>query len=176
MSGQPQLVVIAAVARDGGIGLDNGLLWRLRKDLQRFKATTMGSPIIMGRKTWDSLGRPLPGRLNIVISRNRDARFVGAERAESLEHALAIATGADSAYVIGGAQIYQLALPLADRLLLTEVSAQGEADAHFPTWDRDAFEETRREHHEADADNDHPFDFVEYRRISPDGRNPRSSA
>lgn len=176
MSPRPELVVIAAVAIDGGIGVDNQLPWRLRKDLLRFKAATMGSPIIMGRKTWDSLGRPLPGRRSIVITRMADTRFEGAEVANSLEHALELCGDAKTAFVIGGAQIYALALPLAQRLLLTEVDASVTADAHFPAWDRSAFAETHREHHEADDDNDHAFDFVEYRRINPAERNPRSSA
>jgi len=167
MSRRPELVVIAAVARDRGIGIDNHLPWHLRKDLLRFKATTMGSPIIMGRKTWDSLGRPLPGRRSIVISRNPTLGLEGAEVANSLPEALQLALGAPSAYVIGGEQIYALALPLADRLLLTEVDVQLPADAHFPAWSAEAFEEVSREHHPADADNDYPFDFVEYRRISP---------
>ncbi len=167
MSRRPELVVIAAVARDRGIGIENRLPWHLRADLLRFKAITMGSPIIMGRKTWDSLGRPLPGRRSIVISRNPALRLAGAEVAASLPQALQIAAGAASAFVIGGEQIYALALPLADRLLLTEVDVRVPADAHFPDWSAKDFEEVRREHHAADADNDYPFDFVEYRRINP---------
>ncbi|MCB1916553.1 MAG: dihydrofolate reductase [Rhodocyclaceae bacterium] len=167
MDGTPELVVIAAVDRNGGIGIDGDLPWRLRNDLQRFRALTMGHPIIMGRKTWDSLGRPLPGRRSIVISRDRSLRPEGAERAGSLEEALALVRGAERAFVIGGAQIYALALPAAQRLLLTEVSATVAADAHFPHWPRDQFEEVTREHFSADDDNDHPFDFVEYRRVTP---------
>ncbi len=167
MSERPELVVIAAVAHGGGIGIDNRLPWRLRKDLMRFKATTMGSPIVMGRKTWDSLGRPLPGRRSIVITREPQRALHGAETAGSLDEALELASGAASAFVIGGEQIYRLALPIADRLLLTEVDAQVEADAFFPDWDRAAFREIAREHHMADADNDHAFDFVEYQRLSP---------
>ena len=173
---RPEIVLIAAVARNGTIGRDNELPWRLRADLQHFRALTLGHPILMGRKTWDSLGRPLPGRRSIVITRDSGARFEGAEPAGSLEQALSMAEGAASAFVIGGEQIYRIALPIADRLLLTEVDTRVAADAFFPAWDRTQFREVAREHHEADADNDHAFDFVEYQRLSPGARNPRSSA
>ena len=167
MSAVPELVVIAAVDRNGGIGIDNGLPWRLRKDLQRFRATTMGHPLIMGRKTWDSLGRPRPGRRSIVISRDPSLRLDGAERAGSLAEAMALVHGSERAFVIGGAQIYALALPIAQRLLLTEVDAALACDARFPAWSKAQFEEVAREHFEADVDNEHSFDFAEYRRITP---------
>lgn len=167
MTRHPELVVIAAVARDGGIGCQNQLPWRLRKDLMRFRAITMGFGIIMGRNTWASLGRPLPGRRNIVISSSSEFHPEGAERADSLDTALELAADKDHAFVIGGAQIYALALPRADRLLLTEVDALVSADTYFPAWPRECFRETAREHHEADAENDYAFDFVEYRRVSP---------
>lgn len=161
------LTLIAAIARDGGIGIANGLPWRLRKDLLRFKANTMGHPIIMGRKTWESLRRPLPGRRNIVISRNPDFVAEGAEVADSLPSALQLAGECDEAFVIGGAQVYAVALPYADRLLITEVDTVADADAYFPSGARAAFREISREHHPADAENEHPFDFVEYRRAGP---------
>lgn len=167
MSHRPEIVLIVAVARNRAIGIDNRMPWHLRADLQRFKALTMGAPILMGRKTWDSLGRPLPGRRSIVIS--RDAAFTanGAEAADSLDAALALSGDAPTVFVIGGAQIYALALPRADRLLITEVDADVTGDAYFPAMTPGLFAETGREHHGADADNDHPFDWVEYRRIRP---------
>lgn len=167
MTRHPELVVVAAVARDGGIGCRNQLPWRLRKDLLRFRAVTMGFPIIMGRNTWASLGRPLPGRRNIVISSRHDFQPAGAERVDSLDAALDLAADQGHAFVIGGAQIYALALPRADRLLLTEVDAQVEADTFFPAWPRECFREVVREHHAADSEDQYPFDFVEYRRIIP---------
>ncbi|NMG44358.1 diacylglycerol kinase [Aromatoleum toluvorans] len=162
---QPEVVLIAAVARNGVIGRDNALPWRLKADLAHFKATTIGSPILMGRKTWESLGRPLPGRRNIVVT--RDASYVadGAEVFTSLDAALA-AVGAGKVYVIGGAEIYRQLLDRADALVLTEVGAEVSGDAFFPAFDRSRFIETSRESHAADAANDFPFAFVEYRRKS----------
>ena len=167
MSVRPEVVIIAATDRNGGIGIDNTLPWRLRADLLRFKATTMGYPIAMGRKTWQSLGRPLPGRRNIVISRNPDFSAPGAEVTASIETAIELAEDAGRIFIIGGEQIYAGAMPLCDRLLVTEVDAEVRADAHFPAWSRADFQEVSRESHVADADNDHDFDFVEYRRIRP---------
>jgi len=142
---RPHISIIAAVAHHGAIGKDNGLLVHLPDDLPRFKRLTMGAPIIMGRKTWDSIGRPLPGRRSIVISRNPDWRAAGAERADSLVAALELAHAAPQAFVIGGAQIYALALPLADELLLTEIDADFDADAFFPTWNQADFKRTSSE-------------------------------
>ena len=142
------LCLIAAVARHRGIGRENALLWRLPDDLARFKALTLGHPVMMGRKTWDSLPakfRPLPGRRNIVLSRNTAWQGAGAEAFASLADALFACADAPLVFVIGGAQIYAEALPLADRLELTEIDADFEADAFFPAWDRAAFTETRRE-------------------------------
>jgi dihydrofolate reductase len=142
-----RLTLIAAVAENGVIGRDNGLPWRLPGDLKRFKALTLGKPVIMGRRTFASIGRPLPERLNIVITRDASARFDGVSMAHSLEEALAAAekAGASEAMVIGGAEIYALALPLADRLELTEVAAAPEGDAFFPPFDRTGWRETARE-------------------------------
>ncbi|AYH42523.1 dihydrofolate reductase [Azoarcus sp. DN11] len=162
---QPEVVLIAAVARNGVIGRDNALPWRLKADLAHFKATTIGSPILMGRKTWESLGRPLPGRRNIVVT--RDASYVAdcAEVFTSLDAALA-AVGTGKVFVIGGAEIYRQLLDRADALVLTEVGAEVSGDAFFPAFDRSRFIETSRESHAADAANDFPFAFVEYRRKS----------
>jgi dihydrofolate reductase len=142
---RPTLSLIAAVARHGAIGKDNALLVHLPDDLPRFKRLTMGAPVIMGRKTWDAIGRPLPGRRSIVITRNAHWQAVGAQAAGSLHAALALAASAPKAFVIGGAEIYALALPLADELLLTEIDADFEADAFFPRWNRADFQETARQ-------------------------------
>ena len=142
---RPTLSLIAAVARHGAIGKDNALLVHLPDDLPRFKRLTMGAPIIMGRKTWDSIGRPLPGRRSIVITRNPSWVAAGAETATSLDAALALAASAPKVFVIGGAQIYALALPLADELLLTEIDADFAADAFFPAWNRADFDQTLRQ-------------------------------
>ena len=165
-----ELVLIAGVARQGAIGRDNQLLWRLPEDLARFKALTLGHPVIMGRKTWDSLParfRPLPGRRNLVISRNTELRPEGAELFSSLQQAITACAGADQLFVIGGAQIYAEALPLADRLELTEIDADFEADCFFPAWNRQDFIETQRE--TRTGPEGWRYDFVSYKRRSPTG-------
>ena len=144
---RPALCLIAAVARNGAIGKNNQLLVHLPGDLPRFKKLTLGHPVIMGRKTWDSIGRPLPQRRNIVITRNAAWRADGAEAAASLADALASVASEPSVFVIGGAQIYAQALPLADELALTEIDADFDGDAFFPEWDRTRFEQTSREDH-----------------------------
>lgn len=159
---KPEIVLIAAVARNGTIGRDNELPWRLKADLQHFRALTLGHPILMGRKTWQSLGRPLPGRRNLVVSRTPDYRAEGAECFADPAAAIAAAGEAQALFVIGGAQLYAQLLPLADRLELTEVKADVEGDAHFPAVDPARFVEERRETHHADADNAFDFDFVRY--------------
>jgi dihydrofolate reductase len=146
---RPTVSLIAIVARDGGIGFNNALLWHLREDLKHFKRTTLGCPVIMGRKTWDSIGRPLPGRRNIVVSRNAawSATGADADAAPDLASALQLAANAPKVFVIGGAQLYAAALPLADELVLTEVDAQAPADTFFPPWERSAFTEVHRDAH-----------------------------
>lgn len=159
-----RITLVAAVARDGAIGRDNALLWRIPEDMARFKAVTAGKPVVMGRKTWDSLPakfRPLPGRRNLVVSRSATA-LPGAEVFDSLEAALAACTEPEVC-VIGGAEIYALALPQADKLALTEVDAVfPEADRHFPAWPRERFSEVGRGTHTS-ADGLR-FDFVDYLR------------
>ena len=160
-----QLSLIAAVGRHGELGRGNDLVWRTREDQQHFKHTTMGHPVVMGRKTWDSLPerfRPLPGRRNIVVSRTLGWSSPGAEHASSLDAALALAGDVPRVFVMGGAQLYALALPRADELVLTEVDAEFEADAFFPPWDRTAFDEISREVH-TDPEG-RRYAFVTYRR------------
>lgn len=157
------VTLIAAVARNGIIGRDNALPWRLKADLARFKAITLGHPILMGRKTWESLGRPLPGRRNLVVTRNAAFAAPGAEIYATPDAALQ-RIGDGPVFVIGGAELYRQLLDRADRLLLTEVQADVDGDASFPAFDRQDFAEVSRESHPADADNQFAFDFVEYRR------------
>jgi dihydrofolate reductase len=165
MTGRPEIVLIAAVARNGVIGRKNTLPWRLKADLAHFKAATTGHPILMGRKTWVSLGRPLPGRRNMVLTRDAGWQAQGAEAYTSPDAALAAADGAKKVFVIGGADLYRQLIDQADTVMLTEVWADVEGDAHFPAFDRQQFEELARESRLADADNEFDFDFVTYRRI-----------
>jgi dihydrofolate reductase len=142
--------MIAAMARDRVIGRDNTLPWHLPEDLRHFKATTLGKPVIMGRKTWESLPerfRPLPGRLNIVVTRSAEYQAQGATVVHSLEDAAKVGPGDAAAqrFVIGGAELYAHALPLAQRLEFTEIDIEVEGDAHFPAFDRRAWREVRRE-------------------------------
>jgi dihydrofolate reductase len=144
------LSLIASVARNGGIGRGNELVWRESADQKFFRAVTMGHPVIMGRRTWDSLPerfRPLPGRRNIVVTRDAAWQPVGAEAAGSLEAALGLVAGSPKAYVIGGAQLYAQALPHADELVLTEIDADFDADTWFPAWNRADFELAAHEDH-----------------------------
>lgn len=153
-----RLALIAAVAENGVIGINNKLPWYLPEDLKYFKQVTLGKPVIMGRATFESLGRPLPGRTNIVVSRNATLSLPeGVRRANSLDAAIELAEaqciidGQKEAVVIGGGQLYELALPLTQRLYLTEVHRSFDGDAWFPTWNRDDFVELAREHHHASA-------------------------
>jgi dihydrofolate reductase len=160
-----KLSLIAALAANGMIGRDNGMPWHLPEDLKRFRALTMGHPIIMGRKTWDSLGRPLPGRTSIVVSRQGGLDIAGAHVVPSLDAAVELAAtveGGDEAFVIGGAQLYALALPRVDRLLLTEIADAFDGDTRFPDYDRGAWQETARE--EAVSAGGLRYAFVDYAR------------
>jgi len=157
---QPRIALISAVADNGVIGHNNALLWRLRDDMRRFKAMTTGHAVIMGRKTWDSLGRALPDRRNIVISRQTNFGAPGAEIVRSLDEALARCAGDKTIFVIGGGQIYASALPMASELHITAVHCSPEGDASFPQVNLDEWTETAREEHKADEFNQYDFDFV----------------
>ena len=162
---KPSLALIAACARGGVIGIENRLPWHLPEDMKFFRETTRGKPVIMGRKTWESLPaafRPLPGRVNIVVSRNPAFEAPGASVVASLEAAVAAAGDAETAFVIGGAELYRQALPLADRLVLTEIDQPYEGDAFFPDFDRSLWHETAREPRVAESGL--PFAFVTYER------------
>ena len=138
------VIVIAAVARNGVIGRGNDLVWRDRDDLQRFKRLTLGHALVMGRRTYDSIGRPLPGRDTIVVTRQPDWSAAGVAVAHSVEQALELA-GKGDAYVAGGGEIYRLTLPVADRLELTEIEADLDGDVRFPAYDPSHWRETARE-------------------------------
>ena len=157
-----KLSLIVATDRANGIGINNTLPWRLPADLAFFKRTTTGHPIIMGRKTFDSIGRALPNRRNIVVTRNPDWSHAGVEAVSSLPAAVAL-TGPDEAFVIGGAQIYAEALPLAARLIVTEIAADFECDAFFPNLDPSEWIEASREPHHS-AHNGFDYSFVIYQR------------
>ncbi|KST56864.1 diacylglycerol kinase [Methylobacterium sp. GXS13] len=160
----PAIALVVAVARNGVIGRDNGLAWHLSSDLKRFKALTMGKPMLMGRRTWASIGRPLPGRRTLVLTRDPGFRAEGAEIVHDWDAAVA-AAAAPELMVVGGAEIYALALPHADRLHLTEVEAEPEGDVRFPAFHRAAFREAFREAHPAGPRDEHAFAFVDWVRI-----------
>jgi len=157
--------LIVAYSTNRTIGRDNTLPWRLPGDLAHFKRTTMGCPVIMGRKTWESLGRPLPGRRNIVITRQTGYQATGAEIATSLAQALEMTRDLTEVFVIGGAQIYAESLSVASRIVATEVHAQIPGDAFFPELDSNTWQETSRS--QQPAENGLSYDLVEYRRKTP---------
>ena len=158
----PKLYLVAAVAANRVIGDKGRLPWRLPEDLRHFKRITLGHPVIMGRKTWESLGKPLPGRENIVVTRSPGYVPPSAHVAASLDAALALCTGEPVAFVIGGGELYAAALPLADGLVLTEICRDYAGDVRFPDFDRSAWRETQRKP-QAGADGLR-FDFVLYER------------
>ncbi len=171
--GAIKLSVIVAVADNGVVGRNNALPWYLPADLQHFKRTTLGKPVVMGRKTYQSIGRPLPGRTNIVITRNRNFTAEGINVVCSLEAALELAReiasgdGPGELMVIGGAAIYAVAIPLADKLYITEVHAQVEGDIHLPDIDWREWRECSRERHGASESGSHDYSFVVYDRVLP---------
>jgi dihydrofolate reductase len=160
----PRVTLILARARNGVIGAKGGLPWHLPEDLAFFKRTTMGHPIVMGRRTWESIGRPLPGRRSIVVTRDRSLAAAGAEVVHSLDEAVALCSGSDEIFVIGGAHLYADALPCADRLLLTEIHADFDGDTFLPAPSESAWVEASRERHPATNTRPFHFDFVDYRR------------
>lgn len=161
------LSIVVAVAQNGVIGRDNRLAWRLKTDLRRFRQLTMGKPLIMGRKTWDSIGRPLPGREAVVLTRDRGFQVPGAQvahdwdEAKRVAGALADRMGASEIAVVGGAEAYRLALPEVATLHVTLVHAEPDGDVRFPAYDEALFVEVRREAHPASADDEHAFTFLD---------------
>lgn len=163
-----KLALIVAVSADRVIGRDNDLPWRLPADLKRFKQLTMGHPLIMGRRTHESIGRPLPGRQNIVISRNPAFRADGCLAASSLDDALDRAGDAEQVFVIGGAALYEAALPRADLIYRTRVEGEFSGDVWFPEFDEQEWELVESESHPAGDSNPHPhvFELLRRRRAS----------
>ncbi|MBP3317631.1 MAG: dihydrofolate reductase [Alistipes sp.] len=155
--------IIVAVAKNGVIGDKNSLLWHISEDLRFFKQTTSGHPVIMGRKTYESLGRPLPNRTNVVISRTATA-IEGCTVAHSLEEAVAMFPHDEEIFIIGGAQIYALALDIADRIYITRVEHEYEGDTSFPTWDESQWHLVHSERHECGEKYPYPFAFEVYQR------------
>jgi dihydrofolate reductase len=164
---RPLITLLLAMSRNRVIGREGQLPWRLPEDLAYFRRTTMGQPVLMGRKTWDSLPprfRPLPGRRNLVMTRNGAWQAEGAEPVASLADALARVPEAQRLFVIGGAELYNSALAEADELLLTEIDRDFDGDVFLPAVDASVFEEVARERHHAAPPNDFEFAFVTYRR------------
>jgi dihydrofolate reductase len=162
MKKPPNFTIVVAIDRHGGIGVNNALPWRLPEDLAHFKRTTTGHPIIMGRKTFDSIGCPLPNRRNIVITRNPAWRHDNVDTATSLAEAAALAGGSE-AFVIGGAQIFREALPQTQRMIVTEIDKTFDCDTFFPRIDPQQWRETAREEYHS-AENDCDYAFVTYER------------
>lgn len=167
---RPQIVLVAAVAENGVIGADGAIPWRLKSDMQRLKAITLNKPVVMGRKTFESLRRPLPGRTNIVVTRDMNYRAAGAVVTNSFEQARAVALGdalrrnAPEIAIIGGAEIYAQWMDAADRLEITEVHARPEGDTRFPAVDPAQWLEVSRARNPAGPDNSADFSYVTYRR------------
>src|SRR5262245_36404483 len=162
-SAVPRIYLVAAIARNGVIGANGKLPWHLPEDLRQFKRLTLGHPVIMGRRTWDSLGKALPGRENIVVTRSANRDMPAASVANSVEAAVALCTDEPLAFVIGGAGIFAAALPIASGLVLTEIDRDYDGDVYFPEWDRQAWRETQREKHTSSEGV--PFSFVLYERL-----------
>lgn len=156
--------LVVAVARNGVIGRDNALPWRLPAELAHFKRVTMGHPVVMGRRTYESIGKPLPGRKNIVVTHNRAFEAPGCTVVTSLEEAWKAADGADEVCVIGGTTLFAETLPAADVIHLTEVEAEVEGDTWFPPFDRGEWQETEIARHPADERHAYPFRILELTR------------
>ncbi|NRA22786.1 MAG: dihydrofolate reductase [Oceanospirillaceae bacterium] len=175
-----KLAIIVAQSTNRVIGKNNDLPWKLPKDLQYFKKVTLGKPIIMGRNTFESIGRPLPGRVNIVVTSNTEYKREGIEVFHSLTAAIEYAQticqrdGVDEAMIIGGAQIYSQTLPLVDALYITQVDAQIEGDAFFPEIDYRLFEREYREDHVSDEHNPYSYSFIRYVKKSTTDHNVTS--
>jgi dihydrofolate reductase len=165
---QPLISLIVAMAQNGVIGRGNGLPWKLPEDLRRFREFTLGKPILMGRKTFESIGRPLPGRGNLVLTRDRDWSAAGVIAVHSVEEALRQTRTCDELVAIGGAQIYRLLLPFARRIYLTHVHADVPGDTYFPAFDPTQWDDVECRVHPADERHAYPVTFVTLeRRTTP---------
>lgn len=169
------LSIIVAIGKNGEIGKENTLLWDLPRDMKYFRETTSGCPVIMGRKTFESIGRPLPNRRNIIITRDTEYKKEGVEVMHSLKDALALFSpsldkgrgleGGVEVFIIGGAEIYKQAIEYADRLYITHVDESFEADTFFPEIDKNIWAEKNRKHYASDKDNKYAMDFVVYEKL-----------
>ncbi|MDH5433096.1 MAG: type 3 dihydrofolate reductase [Gammaproteobacteria bacterium] len=159
---KPTISLVCAMAKNRVIGKDNQMPWHLPADLQHFKKVTMGKPIIMGRKTYESIGRPLPGRQNIVVSRNADLTIEGCDTATSFEEALALVESHDEVMVIGGGLLYQQTLPFANKLHLTFIDLEVDGDTQFPDFESLSLTEVARESHQPDEKNPYSYEFVDF--------------
>ncbi len=166
---KPRVSLLVAMAKDRVIGVNNALPWHLPADLKHFKALTMGHHIVMGRKTYESIGKPLPGRTSVVVTRNADFSAPGVHVASSLDAAIAACGDDAEIFVIGGADIYRQAITIADRIYLTEIDADIIGDAHFPEFDFTLWKESARVSHAPDANNRYRHHFVLYDRKSQTG-------
>ena len=162
---KPRISLIVAMARNRVIGSNNQMPWHLPADFAYFKRITLGHPIVMGRKTFESIGRILPGRRNIVVSRNRNFQVDGAEVMHSVDEAISGCQGNEEVFVIGGADLYAAALPHADRLYITEVDVTPEGETLFPVVDKSSWLETARQRVEPDAKNSYAMEFVVLERV-----------
>lgn len=160
---KPIISLIAAMANNRVIGKDNQMPWHLPADLGHFKTVTLGKPIIMGRKTYESIGRALPGRKNIVISRNTEYRLEGCETVSSLEEALSLVNNVEEVMIIGGGYLYSQTLPQADRLYLTFIDLDVDGDIQFPEFEHLGLIEVKREKHLKDEKNPYGYEFVDYK-------------
>jgi dihydrofolate reductase len=160
------LSIIAAVSENNVVGSKNNLPWRLSADLKRLKSLTMGHHIIMGRKTWESLGRPLPGRVNVVITSDKNFHAKGATVVHSLKDAINISAEDSEVFIFGGGKIFREALPLVDKLYLTIVHAIVEGDTYFPELNKNEWKEISKENFKADEKNEHDYSFVTMERVT----------
>ena len=157
------LSIIVAMAKNRTIGIDNTLPWRIPADLQHFKRLTMGHHMIMGRKTFESIGKPLPGRTTVVVTRNRELKIEGCIVTNSLKEAIAACAGDEAIFIVGGADIYTQALGFANTLYITEIQQDVDGDAHFPEFDKNTWHEVSREIHQQETPEPLEYHFVEYR-------------
>jgi len=159
-----RISIIVAMARNRTIGINNTLPWRCPEDLKHFKALTMGHHIVMGRKTFDSIGKPLPGRTTVIVTRNRKLKIEGCIMAHSLPEAIAACANDAEIFIVGGAELYAQALPLTNKLYITEIQQDVAGDAHFPEFDRAAWREVSREQRHQEIPQPLDYHFVTYRR------------
>jgi dihydrofolate reductase len=158
-----RISIIVAMAKNRTIGINNTLPWRCPEDLKHFKALTMGHHMIMGRKTFDSIGKPLPGRTTVVVTRNQGLKIDGCIMAHSLQEAIAACAGDEEIFIVGGAELYAQALPLADTLYLTEIQQDVAGDAHFPAFDMNNWQETAREARQQTVPQALSYHFITYK-------------